>query len=168
MTSFDLFLARGVTSATSKYIPPFGTSPKVITAPSIFCCICNSTRFDETLNEYIIEWAHQSGIEASLNVDGFIDVPLETKQAVYRIMQEALANVAKHSGAQSVEVTLDFVDHSVDFCIRDDGIGFDTQQQHEGMGLDSMRERVEALQGVFSIQSEPEDGTKVCITIPIE
>ena len=126
------------------------------------------TRFDETLNEYIIEWAHQSGIEASIKVDGFIDLPLETKQAIYRIMQEALANVAKHSGAQSVEVALDFSDHSVEFCIRDNGVGFDTQQQYNGMGLDSMRERVESLQGDFSLLSEPEGGTEICITVPIE
>ena len=128
----------------------------------------NGARFDETLNEYIIEWAHQAGIEATLNLDGFIDLPLKTKQAIYRILQEALANVAKHSGAKSVEVALGFADHSVEFCISDDGVGFDTQQQYDGMGLDSMRERVETLQGDFSIQSEPEDGTEICITIPIE
>ena len=128
----------------------------------------DGTRFDETLNEYVIEWAHQTGIEATLNVDGFIDLPLEIKQAIYRIMQEALANVAKHSFANSVDVTLQFVNSSVEFCLSDDGVGFDTQQQYDGMGLDSMRERVESLKGDFSIQSEPEQGTKVCITIPIE
>ena len=128
----------------------------------------NGTRFDETLNEYIIEWAHQTGIEANLNVDGFIDLPLEIKQAIYRIMQEALANVTKHSSANRVDVTMRFGGSTVEFCLSDDGIGFDTQQQYEGMGLDSMRERVESLKGDFSIQSEPEQGTKVCITIPIE
>jgi len=128
----------------------------------------DGVRFDETLNEYIIEWAHQSGIEATLKVNGFIDLPLEIKQAIYRIMQEALANVTKHSSAQSVDVTLRFSDHSVEFCLNDDGVGFDVLQQYDGMGLDSMRERVESLQGDFSIQSEPGRGTKICITIPIE
>ena len=128
----------------------------------------NGTRFDETINEYVIEWAHQTGIEANLEVTGFIDLPLEIKQAIYRIMQEALANVTKHSSANSVEVTIRFGGNTVEFCISDDGIGFDTQQQYDGMGLDSMRERVESLKGDFNIQSEPEQGTKVCITIPIE
>jgi len=128
----------------------------------------NGSRFDETLNEYIIEWAHQTGIEATLEVDGFRELSLEIKQAIYRIMQEALANVTKHSSAKSVDVTLGFSDHSVEFCINDDGVGFDTQRQYDGMGLDSMRERVESLQGDFSNQSEPEQGTKICITIPIE
>jgi len=128
----------------------------------------NGTRFDETLNEYIIEWAHQTGTEANLMVDGFIDLPLEIKQAIYRIMQEALANVTRHSSADKVDLTMGFRDNSVEFCISDNGIGFDIQQQHDGMGLDSMRERVESLNGDFSIQSADGRGTKVCATIPIE
>ncbi|HEY5730332.1 MAG TPA: histidine kinase [Anaerolineales bacterium] len=128
----------------------------------------NGTRFDETLNEYMIEWAHQTGIQANLKVDGYIDLPLETKQAIYRIMQEALANVSKHSSAKGVDVTIIFREYSVEFCLSDDGTGFDTQQQHDGMGLDSMCERVESLKGDFNIQSEPGQGTKICITIPIE
>jgi len=128
----------------------------------------NGRHFDETLNEYLIEWAHQTGIEATLNVDGFFDLFLETKQAIYRIMQEALANVAKHSSAKSVDVTMCFGDDSVEFCLSDDGVGFDPEQQYEGMGLDSMHERVEALNGDFSVQSEHGHGTKICITIPIE
>jgi NarL family two-component system sensor histidine kinase LiaS len=128
----------------------------------------NGTRFDETINEYIIEWAHQTGIEATLNVDGFIDLPLEIKQAIYRIMQEALANVTRHSSADKVDVSLHFGDHSVEFCLSDDGVGFDIQQHYDGMGLDSMCERVESLSGDFKLESEPGLGTKVCLTIPIE
>jgi len=128
----------------------------------------NGARFDETLNEYIIEWAHQTGIEATLKVDGSIDLPLDIKQAIYCILQEALANVARHSSANTVDVKLSFDDNSVEFCLSDDGSGFDTQQQFVGMGLDSMRERVESLNGDFFIQSEPGQGTKVCVAVPIE
>jgi NarL family two-component system sensor histidine kinase LiaS len=128
----------------------------------------NGKKFDETLNEYIIEWAHQTGYEANLKVDGLIDLPLEIKQAVYRIMQEALANVTRHSSANSVDVTISFKGDLVNICIRDDGVGFDVHQQHDGIGLDSMRERVESLDGEFSIQSEPGQGTKVYATIPVE
>jgi NarL family two-component system sensor histidine kinase LiaS len=128
----------------------------------------NGKQFDETLNEYIIEWAHQTGYEANLKVDGLIDLPLEIKQAVYRIMQEALANVTRHSSANSVDVTISFKGDLVNICIRDDGVGFDVHQQHDGIGLDSMRERVESLDGEFSIQSEPGQGTKVYATIPVE
>jgi NarL family two-component system sensor histidine kinase LiaS len=128
----------------------------------------NGARFDETMNDYIIEWAHQTGIEATLNVDGFIDLPLEIKQAIYRIMQEALANVTKHSSADRVDVTMRFAGNSVVFCINDDGVGFDIQKPNDGIGLDSMRERTESLNGDFNIQSEPGRGTTICITIPIE
>jgi NarL family two-component system sensor histidine kinase LiaS len=128
----------------------------------------NGKSFDETLNEYIIEWAHQTGIEANLEVEGYIDMPLETKQALFRLMQEALANVTRHSAADKVDVTMSFKDNVVEFCINDDGQGFDVKQQHDGMGLDSMRERVESLGGNFSLQSEFGHGTKVCAVIPIE
>ncbi len=128
----------------------------------------NGKQFDGTLNEYLIDWAHQTRIEATLIVEGFVDLPLETKQAIYRIMQEGLANVARHSSAEAVEVLLQFETESVTFCIRDDGVGFDPQQPFNGMGLDSMRERVESLQGVFRIQSEQDQGTKICITLPID
>jgi signal transduction histidine kinase len=127
----------------------------------------NGTRFDETLNEYIIGWAHQTGIEAAQNVDGYIDLPLEIKQAIYRILQEALANVTRHSAAGKVDVRLLFRDDAVEFCIRDDGSGFDVHQQQGGMGLASMSERVKSLNGDFSIDSEPGHGTKICIAIPI-
>ncbi len=96
----------------------------------------NGANFDETINEYIIEWAHQTGIEATLKVEGFIDLSLETKQAIYRIMQEALANVTRHSSADKVGVVLRFGQNSVEFCLCDDGVGFDIQQQHAGMGLE--------------------------------
>lgn len=128
----------------------------------------NGTKFDETINEYIIEWAHQTGIQTQFNVDGMVDLPLETKQAIYRILQEALANVSKHSAAQNVEVSMKFGEKSMRLCISDDGIGFDIHQNYDGMGLDSMRERVVSLNGDFSIQSKTEAGTKICTTIPIE
>jgi len=128
----------------------------------------NGARFDETINEYIIEWAHQTGIEATLEVDGFFDLTLEIKHAIYRILQEALANVARHSSANTVDITMSFNKNSVIFCISDDGAGFDIQLQHTGMGLDSMRERAESLEGDLIIESKPDHGTKVCVTIPIE
>ena len=127
----------------------------------------NGTRFDETINEYLIDWAHQTGIETTLNVEGFIDLPLETKQAIYRIMQESLANVTRHSSAHKVDVTINFGEQAVMFCVRDNGVGFDPHHPYDGMGLVSMRERVESLSGEFSIESEPGQGTKICLTIPI-
>jgi NarL family two-component system sensor histidine kinase LiaS len=128
----------------------------------------NGTQFDETINEYIIEWAHQTGIAAVFNVEGFVDLSLEIKQAIYRITQEALANVARHSSADNVEVALNFLENRVEFCVSDDGSGFDAQEQHAGMGLDSMRERVETLNGSFLIESKIGQGTKISVDFPIK
>jgi NarL family two-component system sensor histidine kinase LiaS len=126
----------------------------------------NGTRFDETVNEYIIEWAHQSGIEADFKVNSYYEISLEIKQAIYRLMQEALANVTRHSSAENVEVYLDFRDDVIEFRVNDNGAGFDALEQHDGMGLDSMRERVESLNGNFSIHSQIGKGTRICVTIP--
>jgi signal transduction histidine kinase len=128
----------------------------------------NGDRFDETINEYMIEWAHQTGISVSLTVEGFVDLSLEIKQTLYRIMQEALANVARHSSAENVDVSLTFLSDWVEFCVRDDGVGFNVQQVHNGIGLDSMRERAESLNGDVSIVSEASRGTEICVTIPIK
>jgi signal transduction histidine kinase len=128
--------------------------------------LVEGARFDETLNEYIIEWAQQTGIEASLNVHGYFELPLEIKQAIYRIMQEALANVTRHSSAKRVDATIRFGERTVEFCLCDDGVGFDTQRQYDGIGLRSMRERVETLNGDFHIESRTGQGTNICITIP--
>jgi signal transduction histidine kinase len=128
----------------------------------------NGGRFDETINEYLVEWAHQTGIGANLNVTGFVDLSLEIKQAIYRIMQEALANVARHSSADQVSVAMEYGDSHVQLTICDDGMGFDTQQHHNGIGLESMRERAESFNGDFLIESETGKGTIIIVTFPIE
>jgi signal transduction histidine kinase/ligand-binding sensor domain-containing protein len=128
----------------------------------------NGERFDETINEYLVEWAHQTDIEANLQVTGFVDLSLEIKQAIYRIMQEALANVARHSAADQVKVALEYEDNHVQMTICDDGQGFDTEQHFSGIGLESMRERAVSFQGDFQIESEIRKGTKIIITIPIQ
>ena len=127
----------------------------------------NDGRFEDTVNEYIIEWAHQTGIAATFNVTDSRELPLETKQTIYRIMQEALSNAARHSAAQNVLISLANQEKEVVFFIQDDGTGFDPQQQSGGIGLASMRERAESLNGTLDIASEAGQGTIVCVTFPI-
>ena len=90
----------------------------------------NDDNFDETVHDYLIEWAHQTSIQANLNVEGCVDLPLDIQQAMYRILQEALANVARHSFANKVMVTIAFLDSTVQLTIIDDGSGFDMQQAY--------------------------------------
>ena len=92
----------------------------------------------------------------------------ETGSALYRIAQEALTNVRKHSGATNVTVSIEEQDKGFSLVISDDGVGFDTRRapQRNRVGLISMRERAEIAGGSCSIRSRPGHGTKVETWLP--
>jgi signal transduction histidine kinase len=127
----------------------------------------NGQDFSVSLNDYAIEWAHQSGIELNVDVQGEDGLSLEAKQTLFRILQEALANVARHSRAQRVNVSLSYRADVVHLTITDDGCGFETSAQHDGMGLNSMQERADSQNGTFTIESEPGRGTRISVTLPM-
>ena len=87
-------------------------------------------------------------------------------------MQEALQNVSAHSQANGSNVTIDFLPDRLELTIQDNGRGFDLHAlQQDGrvhLGLFSMRERAERLNGVLTVQSRPGQGTKVVLTVPVE
>lgn len=122
--------------------------------------------FQDTLNDYLIDWSLQNDIGVELLVEGSGDLSLEVKQTIYRIMQEALANVARHSQAEGVQVSLRFRERQVEFCVEDDGVGFDPQLPREGIGLKSMKERAAVLDGEIRIESAPEKGVLICVVLP--
>ena len=91
----------------------------------------------------------------------------ETKEALYRIAQEAMQNTVKHAGASNVDLRLEQVDGSVDLEIRDDGSGFDPSGSFPShLGLRSMRERAVRLGGTLEIESSPGVGTRILTRIP--
>ena len=122
----------------------------------------------DVLKEYAVEWAHRSGIEIEVDVQEQGLLSLENEQTLYRIAQEALANVARHSGANHVDLLLRYEAGVVMMEIVDDGRGFDPRGEHAGMGLVSMRERAEALNGEVAIESEPGSGTHISVTLPVD
>ncbi len=122
--------------------------------------------FAETLKEYAAEWSHRSGIEMNINIEGVDELSLEIREALFRITQEALANTARHSSAHCVEISLEYEADLVKIIIKDDGHGFDKSVQHGGLGLYSMRERAEVLGGSFAVESSPDQGTKIVVTLP--
>ena len=93
--------------------------------------------------------------------------------ALYRVVQEALSNIAKHAGASAATVRLGQKDGTVSLVIEDDGKGFDLETVHarkdvdRGLGLISMRERSEDLGGKFRIESGPTKGTKIIVEFPV-
>jgi signal transduction histidine kinase len=106
------------------------------------------------LRAYAEEWSQRTGISVDLRAQGERLTPIDTEEAYYRIAQEALTNVARHSGASHVEIQLAWTDESLAMSVRDDGHGFVVEEAAgNGLGLASMRERVEALGGRLNISS---------------
>jgi len=125
----------------------------------------------ESLRAYLEKYQRQSGIPTTLDDGGAEDVVLSARYQVQilRVVQEALTNVRKHSGATKavVRVRDDLV--LTTFVIEDDGHGFDVSSQpftRDGFGLHSMRERMELLGGTLTIDSEPGRGTRVVAAVP--
>ena len=86
---------------------------------------------------------------------------------MYRIVQEALTNAAKHGEATHARVSVIEAGADVRVSVRDDGHGFDTGQATAGFGLAGMRERVELLSGELSLDSAPGQGTTVTAVLPV-
>ena len=91
---------------------------------------------------------------------------------LYRVIQEGLTNVAKHSGAKSARVEIKKTESTLELIISDDGKGFDQPRDGEsglwssGLGIINMKERVSGLGGKFSLESETGEGTTIRIEVP--
>lgn len=124
----------------------------------------------ETAIERLVDgWNdHQEECFCALTITGdFNGVDEDTAITLYRIVQEALTNVAKHAKAEKVEIVLGRKTAAeITVNIRDDGQGFDAKTKQRGMGLLGMRERIEALHGKISLASEPGEGVSITVTIP--
>jgi signal transduction histidine kinase len=96
-------------------------------------------------------------------------LPIAVALCLYRITQESLQNVVKHSGARHVEVALRLINNEVHLNVTDDGSGFavDSTQTNSVLGLTSMRERVRLVHGEIRIESKLGPGTRVSVRIPV-
>lgn len=123
----------------------------------------------DALSSYCEEFSKVRGIpvsyEAAANVR---ELSPGSALCIYRIAQEALANIAKHSKAKNVQVRLTRSDRRVRLTVSDDGIGFAPDQTGEsgGLGLISMRERVRQLKGTLELDSQPGRGTTLRAEVP--
>ena len=116
----------------------------------------------EALRELIEPWMQQTGIIAKLQIEGQQTLPLTVEEALFRVAQEALSNVARHSHATLVQIKLSIVDDIVTLTIDDNGQGFDNSQPDgHGVGLLSMQERMQAFGGDMRVESSPGKGTHV-------
>jgi signal transduction histidine kinase len=112
----------------------------------------------------------RAGVTTAFELPEEFEVPSKIETDLYYIAQEALNNSLKHSGAIAVSLNLELINGSINMRISDNGAGFDPESLREGggIGLNSMRERTEGLNGSFSISSSLGEGTEVRVEIPLE
>ena len=126
-----------------------------------------------TLRWYVESYQKRAGIRAMveiINLEERLAPDMET--ALYRIVQEALTNAARHAHADTVHIRLERASSAVLLEIEDDGVGFDTERApvldvHRGAGLLGIRERVASQEGTLRIDSQPKEGTRLIIEMPL-
>jgi NarL family two-component system sensor histidine kinase LiaS len=120
------------------------------------------------LRDYVTIWSRQSRITVDLHLPEKCQLPLMIEEVLWRLTQEALSNVARHSQATRVHLCLEWTAQEVIFSLSDDGQGFDVQVgEQEGIGLRSMRERIEQIGGNVQIQSTKGTGTCIVAYCPL-
>ncbi len=120
-----------------------------------------------TVREYVFEWEGRTDIQADVSVKGGRRLNLNVEQTIFRVIQEALSNVSRHSRADHVEVKLAFSDDQVEVIIADNGCGFDRDVKPNGIGLLSIQERVQSIGGSVDIVSLPDCGTRLSVNLPV-
>ena len=124
---------------------------------------------EAALQSYCEEFSRLRRIEVRFEARALTGtIPPEAALCVYRVVQEALGNIAKHSGTKRAVVSISASDDALDAAIRDDGCGFDVNQARgKGLGLINMEERVRHAGGSITIQPRRGDGTRIEIRIPL-
>jgi len=113
------------------------------------------------------EFSRHTGVPATVRVDGSLDNLNDSQRTcIYRVVQEALTNCARHAKAKHVLVSLRADVLGVAVTVRDDGIGFNSSAPRGGLGLIGMQERVQELDGKVTIKSEPNKGTTIQVELP--
>jgi two-component system, NarL family, sensor histidine kinase LiaS len=121
------------------------------------------------LRDTMTTWSRQTSIAFDLRLPEAIGLlPSSVEEALWRLTQEALSNVARHSHAHKVCLDLEWTEQQVTFSLCDDGVGFDLRAaRREGMGLRSIRERIEQIGGTILIQSAQGAGTCIVAHCPL-
>ncbi|MGZ4788077.1 MAG: sensor histidine kinase [Terriglobales bacterium] len=122
-----------------------------------------------TLDWYIPTVERQTGVTISYEKSGTpIELPNDYAINVYRVVQESLNNIARHSGAKKAWVRLKYLEHGLEVEIEDHGSGFAVDQARKGIGLVAMRERAELMGGTLKFSQPAQGGTLVKLAIPLE
>jgi signal transduction histidine kinase len=133
---------------------------------------------EEALDWLVRHFSERTQIRCRLVTDGDrVDVPEDVRSMVYHCIRELLANVTKHSEADEVTVSLDYIHHFLTILVEDDGHGFDVVREESrvpdpgdtrGVGLFSIRERLRVLNGRMLVDSKPGRGCRIFLSFPLE
>jgi signal transduction histidine kinase len=116
------------------------------------------------------EFGQRQNMVIDFKSDVFSVVPFDIGISLFRVLQEALHNAAKHSAVKRMEVELWEAPSEIHLIIADHGRGFDVEAaiRGQGLGLTSMQERVRLVSGTISIESKPMGGTTIHVRVPVE
>jgi len=129
--------------------------------------ILENTSLPEALQRLLQRWQEESGVRAQFTLTGEPrPLPPDLEVGLLRIAQEALANIRKHSKARHATLTLSYLEDVVLMDVQDDGVGLQPPILGS-FGLRSMRERVEALGGQMTVESEAGQGTTLAFSLPV-
>jgi signal transduction histidine kinase len=116
------------------------------------------------------EFEARTGIKCELNLEEIRIKNPQKNTGIYRILQESLTNIARHSEAKNVIVRLKQIKEDINLVIRDDGIGIpeEKMESNSSLGLIGIRERIKQFNGRIDIESVKDKGTKISVIIPID
>jgi signal transduction histidine kinase len=120
------------------------------------------------LEWHVRDFTSRSGLNVELTTEGtFDDLPDRYRICVYRAVQEALTNCARHSRAQSIRIRVSADVEQLSVLVADDGVGLDPNRRRTGLGLRGIEERVKELRGVMTIRGDAGRGTTIAIRLPM-
>ena len=124
----------------------------------------------DAVDSFLTEYRHRTKVDVTSRLRFRREhIPPTIGENAYRILQEALANVASHAQIGAAEVTVETDNEMLRMTVEDSGVGFEPEEQKDTarLGILGMRERVELLNGQFDLQSTPGGGTRIRVVIPL-
>lgn len=120
----------------------------------------------EAVAEFVQVWQKQTGISVVFRKEGEVfSIAPEDEQSLFRVTQEAFSNIRRHSRASAVSMVMHYTPTQMDLQISDNGVGYDMDNVEHGLGLRSMEERINELEGTFAMNSS-KNGTSITIQVP--
>ncbi len=163
----------GFTEARNKYIDELKDIEKEIRLISHDLSsetLPSDVAYIDAVENLISDLCEVNNINFEFNNDEEIDweeIDDQKKVNLFRILQESLQNIFKHSGAKSIKINFDYIEDKINLTILDDGIGFNSTKVKKGIGLKNITSRVSQMSGVVQFLSNKSRGTQVSVSVPV-